>query len=565
MTSAALGQMLQQAVGLHRSGRVDEAVRGYKKVLRKDACAVGALNLLGLAEFQLGHLQEAADALSRAARLNPDLPDIDYNLGRVLQAQGRLEEAIAAYQKAVAKAPRDAGALINLATVLTELKRFEVAVPVYRRAVALASPSADLWHNLANALKVLDRYDEALVAYQHELALRHDNIEALSSLIYVLNKLDRPEEALSYSRKLVAAEPSVSDHHLNLANALAALGRDDEAIAAYDRAIALGTLDVASWNKGLLLLSSGRFAEGWPLFQSRWKLPENAARSRNYPQPLWRGERVNGPLMIWGEQGLGDQILMASIVPDVAAYADDIVLEVDHRLVPVFQRSFPHATVVPQLVELSQVPIAAHAALGDLPSVLRNDVASFERSAAGYLKADQDRTAEFRERLAEPGKRIVGLSWASANRKLRQVKSAGLAELLPLLRLPNCRFIDLQYGDTQLERESLAKDSRISIEHLPDLDLTNDLDGLAALMSACDAVVTVSNTTAHFAAALGRPTYVLLSDGSGLIWYWMKRGDTTPFYAHARLFRKQDTQSWPDLVANDVVPRLSEYLATISE
>jgi hypothetical protein len=133
------------------------------------------------------------------------------------------------------------------------------------------------------------------------------------------------------------------------------------------------------------------------------------------------------------------------------------------------------------------------------------------------------------------------------------------------LRLPNCRFIDLQYGDTQLERESLAKDSRISIEHLPDLDLTNDLDGLAALMSACDAVVTVSNTTAHFAAALGRPTYVLLSDGSGLIWYWMKRGDTTPFYAHARLFRKQDTQSWLDLVANDVVPRLSEYLPTIPE
>jgi hypothetical protein len=294
-------------------------------------------------------------------------------------------------------------------------------------------------------------------------------------------------------------------------------------------------------------------------------LPDNAARIRDYQQPRWSGERVSGPLMIWGEQGLGDQILMASMVPDASAYADRIVLEVDYRLVPVFQRSFPDATVVPQLVELSKVPIAAHAALGDLPVILRNDVASFERSAAGYLKADQNRSAEFRARLAAPGKRVIGLSWASANRKLRKVKSAGLAELLPLLRLPNCRFVDLQYGDTQPEREHLAKESGFAIEHLPDLDLTNDLDGLAALMSACDAVVTVSNTTAHFAAALGRPTFVLLSDGSGLIWYWMKRGDRTPFYAHARLFRKHDAQSWPDLVANSVVPRLSEYLATLAE
>ena len=128
--------LLQQAVDLHRSGRVDEAVRAYKNILRKDARAVGALNLLGLAEFQLGHLPEAADALSRAARLDPDLPNIDYNFGRVLQAQGRFEVALGHYQKAVAKAPQDAEALSNLGTVLAALNRSEEAIVYYQRAVS---------------------------------------------------------------------------------------------------------------------------------------------------------------------------------------------------------------------------------------------------------------------------------------------------------------------------------------------------------------------------------------------------------------------------------------------
>ena len=115
---------------------------------------------------------------------------------------------------------------------------------------------------------------------------------------------------------------------------------------------------------------------------------------------------------------------------------------------------------------------------------------------------------------------MIGLSWVSKAPVGGASKSARLADFEALLRLPNCRFVDLQYGDTGDERAALARDLGIVVERLADIDNTNDLDGLAALMSACDAVVTVSNTTAHLAGALGRPTFVMVPHGYARIWYW---------------------------------------------
>src|SRR5690242_19434433 len=130
--------------------------------------------------------------------------------------------------------------------------------------------------------------------------------------------------------------------------------------------------------------------------------------------------------------------------------------------------------------------MVAEAALGDIGRYLRPDEASLRSSAAGYLKADRARAGAIRDRLRHDGQRIIGLSWGSINREVGRSKSARLAELAPVLRLPGCRFVDLQYGDTRADREQLEAELGIRIEHLDDIDNTNDIDGLAALMAACD-------------------------------------------------------------------------------
>ena len=118
-----------------------------------------------------------------------------------------------------------------------------------------------------------------------------------------------------------------------------------------------------------------------------------------------------------------------------------------------------------------------------------------------------------------------------------------------LLRLPNCRFIDLQYGDTSEERAAVERELGVRVENLPDIDNKEDIDGLAALISACDRVVTVSNTTAHLAGALGRDTTVLLPAGHGRPWYWFKDRADSPWYPTVRLTRQAAGQPWAEVAA----------------
>ena len=164
-----------------------------------------------------------------------------------------------------------------------------------------------------------------------------------------LCRLDRPREAIEYARQIIAVEPNDAGHRMNLANSLAAVGRDEEALVAYDTALALdsGSADIL-YNKGLFFLSRARFAEGWPLYEERWRVRDAKLKQRAYSAPRWTGERVIGPLLVWAEQGLGDQVLYSSMIPDLRAFADEIVLEVDPRLVALLSRSFPDVTVVPQ-------------------------------------------------------------------------------------------------------------------------------------------------------------------------------------------------------------------------
>jgi ADP-heptose:LPS heptosyltransferase len=179
---------------------------------------------------------------------------------------------------------------------------------------------------------------------------------------------------------------------------------------------------------------------------------------------------------------------------------------------------------------------------------LRPDWQSFPRYENGFLRCDSALSARLRQRLAD-GRKVVGLSWASKNLRFGSNKSAQLHDFASILRLPGCRFIDLQYGDTRVEREAVQQDLGVAVERLPDIDNMNDIDGLASLIAACDIVVTISNTTAHLAGALGKETYLLVPTGRARMWCWFRDRDDNPFYPRMRLHRQKLKQPWSDLSA----------------
>jgi hypothetical protein len=332
----------------------------------------------------------------------------------------------------------------------------------------------------------------------------------------------------------------------------------DEALAAYDRALAINPARHDSrLNKALLMMALGRLTEGFEEYETRWLSPD--ARPRPYGAARWNGEPIDGTLLVWMEQGLGDQILYTGMIEEARSRAGSLVLEVEPRLVPLMQRSLPNVEVVSGAGQLYQGHVDAEIPLGSLARHLRTSWEAFPRRADGYLRADPERAAQLRARIKPDGAPVIGLSWRSVNPKVGQSKSALLTDFAPLLNIPGLRFIDLQYGDTAAERVMLAQEMGVAVDRIDEIDNTNDLDGLAALITACDAVVTVSNTTAHLAGALGKPTHVLVPFGRAQLWCWFKHGDTSPWYPRVRLYRQAIGQPWADLVpaaASDVTTLL---------
>jgi tetratricopeptide (TPR) repeat protein len=512
-----------------------------------------ACTTLARSRLQATESEDAERLCWRALELNPRDADAAYVLANALRLQDRMTDAAKVYARIIANDPSHAGALDEYGGVLFALGRLPEAEQAIRQSIALAPQNANAYTNLGRlyfpdpekAAWALELHDKAL-ALQPGLAGAHCN---RGTALYLLG---RYEEAIASHRKAIALKPSLADAHNNLGNDLFKLGDVDGAIACYREAIVQSpNYADAHLNKALALLTVGRYAEGWSAYDRRWKASPFAGQERKFARPRWNGRDTKGKVLVWGEQGVGDEILYGGMVADVAATGRDLVWEMDARLVPLIARSFPSVKAVarrtPADPATTAPDIAAQIAAASLGQTRRPDLASFPTMRMGYLQADGPRAEGYRRKLlagVPDGERLVGLSWVSKNPDIGIHKTLPLAALAPVLKTPGVRFVDLQYGDTAVERATVARDLGVSVRHLDDLDLFNDIDGLAALIAACDLVVTVSNTTAHLAGALGKPVWVLASGGNGKLWYWGQNGDTTPWYPSARVFRQPTIGDW---------------------
>jgi len=335
----------------------------------------------------------------------------------------------------------------------------------------------------------------------------------------------------------------------NRANALMDLRRYEDALKDYGRVIALRPDNAeAHLNEAVCRLMLGDFAKGWEHYEWRWKTKERKPSKRSFPQPLWDGKFVDGVLFTWAEQGLGDQIFHAGMVEDLRRHAKHLVVDTKPRLVELFKRSFPGVEIIAQGEQPHGGRIDVQVPMGSIGQYLRRRWEDFPARKSGYLVADAARAQDLRRRLTGDGHLIVGLSWISKATYYSEQKSARLLDLEPILKLPRIRFVDLQYTDTLEERIAVKGSTGVEVYRLDDIDNREDIDGLAALITACDLVVTVSNTTAHLAGALGKKVFLLLPYSEGSLWYWHTDREDNPWYPSARLFRQTAIGDWSGVI-----------------
>ena len=571
--------LLEAAVERHQNGNLAAANMIYEEIRKIDPDNVVALQLSGVLACQVQQYEASLSLFSRAIYLKPDYAEAYNNRGITFKDMGQFDDALADYSKAVSLKPNYIDALYNCGIALQQLNRLDEAIVSYSKAILLRPNYVKALNNRGNIFKDLDRLDEALADLSKAVKLKPDDAVALNNRGLVLRGLGHFEAAMSDSNaaivlnenfaeafhnralvlkdlecledalvdfnKAISLKPDDREAYSNRALVLKELGRFDEAMADLNKAIALDpTYPEAHWNKALQLLLFGEFEEGWPLFEWRWKTKQHIGTELITSKPQWSGE-ANKRVFLWAEQGIGDEIMYASLIPELAASSSKLIVQCDERLIPLFKRSFIDG--IEYRCRKSPAPedsYDCHIPMGSLPNIFRPSLDSFSKASKAYLHCESERSQELRKTLLKgEAKTLIGISWNSSSPIAgAHHRNITLSDMAQHLDAPNVQLVNLQYGDVSDEIAKLKKDHGIEVAEVSEIDNRNDIDGLAALIMACDQIVSIDNATVHLAGALGANTKVLLPFNRS--WQWGLDRSDSYWYGSLQLHRQKKYGDW---------------------
>lgn len=542
---------IEEAVALHRQGRLDEAEKIYNRILKLRRDHFDALHLLGMLNHQRGKSGEAHRLIAAALRANSRSPEALSNLALVLHALKRDEEALASIDKALALVPDHLDALNNRGSLLLELQRPAEAAAAFAQALEIEPRHLQARINRGNALSALGQGLQALAEYDAALAQSPGHPHALYNKGNALRALGRDADAIASYDRALAALPQHVNAWMNRGLALMALNRHREAVESYGRALALqpDNADV-NFNEALALLTLGDYPRGFAKYEWRWKRSGMDARPR-FRKPPWLGEGsiAGKAILLHAEQGLGDTIQFVRYAPLLAKAGAKVMVEAPRELKDLLA-TVPGVTAVIGKGE-AVPPFDLHCPLASLPLACRTELTSVPADIP-YLRADEARIARWRTRIEAVPRPRIAIAWsgraAHANDRNRSI---AFAQLDPLLTISGVHFISIQHEPRAADAERLAQDSRVV--HVGG-ELA-DLSDTAAVLALCDLTICVDTSVAHLAGAMGRSLMVLLPFQPD--WRWTADRDASPWYPQAKLIRQSAPGDW-----DSVLKQLRETLAS---
>lgn len=508
-----------------------------------------------------GRFEDAARVLGAAVQHDPGLFEAHLLLAKALQRSDRIEEAIASLQNALAINPASAEVFVNLGSLCARLGALEDAAFMLRQALELEPAMIEAENNLALVLYRQKQFDEAEALLVDALARAPDRPELHATLGSVFSETGRLAEALAHMEKAVELRPDYGEAYSNLGNVLRDLGRIDDAHAAYGRALDLIPSNAhAHVNHGVALLLTGDFAAGWEEYEWRLETPE--ARDVSGLPPRWDGEPLDGKsILVYTEQGVGDVVMFASILPDLIDTGAKVHLWSTDRLTALLARSYPNIVVdrLPEVTAEGKLGDDAPAldgidfsvALASLPRIFRRSRGDFDdannKTGGRTLTPDGTATERWGRRYQELGPGLkIGISWRGGSSQWdKRLRTTRLDDWTELFELPDVVWINLQYGDRAAELSNLEGKTGHKVHDWP--DAVADLDDFASQVDALDLVVSMGNTTVHFAGALAKPVCTLVPAVSA--WRWGLSGDDCPWYPTMRLIRQGEGQPWDEVLA----------------
>ncbi|AFY70653.1 glycosyl transferase family 9 [Thalassoporum mexicanum PCC 7367] len=618
-SSSGAAALFKRAITYFQANRHHDATIACQQILQQHPDYFDALHLLGIIACQQKQFDRGMGYLHRAIAINPEYASAYFNLGNAYREGGYLAAAAHYYQGAIDRQPQNTDARHALGQTLQSLDRIEAAIACYQELIKLQPSSlayfylADLqarqglvneaignyetaiqlqpdfaiaYNNLGNLLRQEGQLEPAIANLTKALELRRDLAEIHKNMGQALWQNNQLNEALSHYQQALAIKPEYDDL-LSLGSICRYRGDFDLAIAYFRQAIVIQPETVDGHeNLGLVLLAQGKFEAGFVEYE--WRLRDRNRDTFAYLNflalPIFDGTPSNQTILILGEQGVGDEIIYASMLAEARNLGDRLVVACQERLLPLFRRSFGHLENMQFVSRADRVSLCYQNAksvlpMGSLGRSLRPDRASFGQPQA-YLQADPGLTQICRDRYLslkphrdslasnqiQPNKQtnqqsstrklIIGISWHSSNRAKRLPR---LEEWLPILTTPGVTLVNLQYGDWQEKLEEMRDRHGVEIFDDPAIDQMASLDDFAAQVAAVDLVISVSNTTVHMAGALGKPVWVLLPYVPEL-WFWQRETEDTLWYPQVKLCRQAEYGEDWQLLIQRIATNLSEVV-----
>ena len=502
--------LLNYGITLINIGKNNDALECFNKILEKNNTSVPALVNKANALKKLDKKEEALEILMNALRINPNNSITNNNIGTILHSMQKYEESLIYYQKAININNEYSETYNNMGSALSELIKYNEAIDCFKKAIEINKDYVEAWSNLGTAQSELGNYSDCLDSYKKSIEINPNYAEAVCNLGTALYEKGDYLEAINQYKKAILIDRNYAESHYNLAN---------------------------------LCLSRFDFNEGWKEYKWRFFIKKTQSSALLTTRPEWNGVNSNARLLIWAEQGIGDQILYCSMLPSLANYKNKITISLDKKLIKIFNKSFPNFTFIEKGEALEEEEYDEQISMGGLGIFFRKSVHDFPRENI-FLKFDNiNNVREYKQKLSSG--RICGISWRSNNKYIGFHKSMPLKIMEPILQNKNFNFINLQYG-TEKEEYNIIKKNNINC--FDELDIYNSLEDLMLLISICDVVVTTSNTTAHVAGAMGKKTILLIPNSKGKLWYWNGFDDSCLWYPTIKIVQQDYQGDWKSTI-----------------
>lgn len=492
----------------------ERALAAAKSTLDAKVTDEAALELLVAAANATHRYDEAIVLLERAAQAGA--ANAYRMLGNVYRKRGQADAAITALEQAARMVPNDHRTWNELGIVNLELGKSAEARSHFTRALAIAPNLAEAHCNLGIIALVELDLDSGIASLRQSLALDPGLVEARCTLGFALFSVGHMADA---ERTFADALAQAPEHPL------------------------------ARTYYAFFLLGRREWRQGWMYFEDRLRVSPPPIVFRH---PRWQGESLSGKhVLVHGEQGLGDQIMFASCLPDLLARGCACSLDLDRRLARLMARAFPGCEVLGDTHDDRRY--GYEIAIGSLPRYFRDEASAFPRRRA-YLRPDPIRVTAWKDRLRALGAGLkIGVSWRGGTLGTRRaLRSIPIARLARALQLPGVHLVSLQYGDCANELADVEANQGITVTHWP--DAIDDYDETAALVCALDLVISVCTSVVHLSGALGQCTWVLAPANAE--WRYGFTGTTMPWYSSTEIYRQRDAGDW-QTVLDDVSTRLA--------